>query len=114
MDEVILQPVARAFCEQLHAVRLHHEAVKAHIEKAPKLQVTGVGQAIASTYEQIRNAAENTEEHLLLERAIRRFLNRNLSFHIQKVPTGIGEELIVELTQASYLRNGQIALATVN
>lgn len=114
MDEVVLQPAARAFCEQLHAVRLHHEAVKAHIEKAPKLQVAGVGQTIASTYEQIRNAAENTEEHLLLERAIRRFLTRNLSFHIQKVPTGIGEELIVELTQAGYLINGQVALVTVD
>lgn len=114
MDEVMLQPTARAFCEQLHAVRLHHEAVKSHIEKAPKLQVAGVGQTIASTYEQIRNAAENTEEHLLFERAIRRFLTRNLSFHIQKVPTGIGEELVVELTQAGYLANGQIALVTVN
>lgn len=113
MDDVNLQPAARALCEQLHAVRLHHEAVKAHIEKAPKLQVVGVGQAIASTYEQIRNAAENTEDHLLLERAIRRFLTRNLSFHIQKVPTGIGEELVVELTQARYLANGQIALTTV-
>lgn len=114
MDELLLNPAGRSFRDQLQTVRLHHDAVRAHIEKAPKLQVAGVGQRIASTYEQIRNAAENTEEHLLLQRAIRRFFVRNLSFHIQKAPAGIGEELIVELTQASYLRNGTIALATVD
>lgn len=113
MDELLLNQAGRSFRDQLQAVRLHHEAVRAHIDKAPKLQVAGVGQTIASTYEQIRNAAENTEEHLLLQRAIRRFFIRNLSFHIQKAPEGIGEELIVELTQASYLSNGAIALATV-
>lgn len=113
MDELLLNQAGRLFRDQLQTVRLHHEAVRVHIEKAPKLQVAGVGQTIASTYEQIRNAAENTEEHLLLQRAIRRFFIRNLSFHIQKAPSGIGEELIVELTQASYLSNGTIALATV-
>lgn len=113
MYQPSLRPEARAFCEQIYAVRLHHEAVRAHIEQAPKLQVAGVGQSISALYEQLRNAAENAEEHLLLERATRRFLTRNLSFHVRKTPKNIGEELVVELTQAGYLGNGTVALATV-
>lgn len=113
MNESTLRPEARAFCDQLHAVRLHHEAVRAHIEQAPKLQVAGVGQSISAAYEQLRNAAENAEDHLLLERATRRFLARSLSFHIHRKPENMGEELVVELTQAGYLANGTVALATV-
>lgn len=114
MSDATLQPKARELCEQLHAVRLHHEAIAAHIERAPKLQVAGVGQSITAAYEHLRNAAENAEEHLLRQRAIRRFFARSLSLHVRTAPVGVGEELVVELTQAGYLANGTIALATVD
>jgi hypothetical protein len=49
----------------------------------------------------------------LLQRAIRRFYRRSLSFSTNKTPSeNIGEELVVELTQAGYLPNNTISQAT--
>jgi hypothetical protein len=76
------------------------------------LHVPGVGSSISIAYEQLRNAAEYTEDHLLLERAIRRFLVRNLAFHHQRNLGEIGEEIIIELTQAGYLKNSSISTTT--
>ena len=54
----------------------------------------------------MRNAAEYTEDHLLLQHAIRRFFVRGLFLsHISL--ENIGRELIVELIQAGYLRGGE-------
>ena len=39
----------------------------AHTEK---VNIVGAGGALTAAYEQLRNAAENTEEHLLLQNAI--------------------------------------------
>ena len=39
---------------------------------AEKVNVVGAGSALTAAYEQLRNAAENTEEDLLLQNAIRR------------------------------------------
>lgn len=74
------------------------------------LHVPGVGSRVSGAYEQLRIAAEYTEDHLLLERAIRRFLVRNLAFHHQRNLGEIGEELIIELTQAGYLKNGTVSV----
>jgi hypothetical protein len=104
-----LTPEAASFCRQLAAVRVASEAQQAEAKQLQKIQVAGVGQAISAAYEQLRIAAENTEEHLLLQRAIRRFYTRNVSFHARKAPKPSGEELLVELTQSGYLKNGTIA-----
>lgn len=74
------------------------------------LHVPGVGSRVSAAYEQLRIAAEYTEDHLLLERAIRRFLIRNLAFHYQRNLGEIGEELVIELTQAGYLKNGTVSV----
>ncbi|HEU5121427.1 MAG TPA: hypothetical protein VFT59_01155, partial [Candidatus Saccharimonadales bacterium] len=64
-------------------------------------------------YEQLRNAAEYTEEHLLLQRAIRRFYKRLfLTRDDGRIRTS-GEELIVELTLAGYLENDTIPVRSV-
>ena len=91
--------------QQLELAHQRNQATTAHNSQGNLIQVSGTGKAISSAYEQLRNAAEYTEEHLLLQRAIRRFYNRSLSFNTQRKIGNIGEELIVELTQAGYLQN---------
>lgn len=78
------------------------------------VHVDGVGKSIYVAYEQLRNATEYTEDHLLLRSAIERFLRRTLPFfdeHDQK--DGIGDELVSELTQAGYLPNDSIKKSLV-
>jgi hypothetical protein len=78
-------------------------------KKGSLIHVPGVGSRVSIAYEQLRNAAEYTEDHLLLERAIRRFYVRNLGFHHQRAIGEIGEELVIELTQAGYLNNATVS-----
>lgn len=75
------------------------------------LEVPLTGKAVSSAYEQFRNAAEYAEEHLLLQRAIKRFFKRNL-FVAKRQQHDLGTELIVDLTQAGYLQGGQFSKAT--
>ena len=91
--------------QQLELAHQRNQSTIAHNKQGNLIQVPGTGKALSSAYEQLRNAAEYTEEHLLLQRAIRRFYNRNLSFGSPRKIGNIGEELIVELTQAGYLQN---------
>lgn len=73
------------------------------------VNVGGVGSVVSAAYEQLRNAAEYTQEHLLRQRAVRRFYSRNLSLGTKKdIDRNIGEELIIELTQAGYIENNSI------
>lgn len=100
LRELLKQQLREAQHQNQQSRHLHHEG--------SLIQVPGIGQAVTNAYEQLRNAAEYTEEHLLLQRAIRRFFRRTILVlgHKHQVPQNIGEELIVELTQAGYLQNG--------
>jgi hypothetical protein len=98
--------------QQLEAAKAHDQAVRNRNSSGQIIQVPGTGKAISSAYEQLRNAAEYTEEHLLLQRAIKRFFKRSFSFLAKRDSHNIGEELIVELTQAGYLHDGQFSLET--
>jgi hypothetical protein len=101
--------------QQLEAARSHDEHIRAQHASGQIIQVPGTGKAISSAYEQLRNAAEYTEEHLLLQRAIKRFYKRSFSFFAKRNQVkNIGEELIVELTQAGYLRDNQFSLETAS
>ncbi len=93
---------------RLKAIQKKPEAQKS----STTIHVPGIGSSISTAYEQLRIAAEYTEDHLLIERAIRRFLIRNLSFHHQRKIGEIGEELVIELTQAGYLENGTVSVDT--
>lgn len=75
------------------------------------MEVPNAGKLVSSAYEQFRNAAEYSEEHLLLQRAIKRFCKRNL-FLTKRRSHALGNELIVELVQAGYLREGTFSKAT--
>ena len=98
--------------QQLESAKAHDEQIRAQNAAGQRIQVPGTGKAITAAYEQLRNAAEYTEEHLLLQRAIKRFFKRNFSFFSKHSLKNIGEELIVELTQAGYLGGSQFSLET--
>lgn len=83
----------------------------AHNEET--LHVPNVANVLLFAYEQLRNASENIEDHLLLQRAILRFYKRNLTLSSNRSAEGIARELIIELTQAEYIENDTIALSTI-
>lgn len=75
--------------------------------------VNNVNNILLIAYEQLRNASENIEAHLLFQRAIRRFYKRNLSFMFNKQPRHLAQELIIELTQAEYLENDTVSIIKI-
>lgn len=79
------------------------------------INVAGVGKEVSVAYEQLRNAAEYTQEHLLIQKAIRRFYVRNLSFqNTTVVDKVIAEELITELIQSGYIQNDTLPLEMID
>lgn len=76
---------------------------------AQKVHVVGAGATLTAAYEQLRNAAEYAEEHVLLQRAIRRFYRRLFLLRDHKRITTSGEELIIELTHAGYILNDTVS-----
>lgn len=75
---------------------------------AEKVNVVGAGSALTAAYEQLRNAAENTEEHLLLQNAIRRFYKQLFVTRDERLVRESGNELTVELTFAGYVANNTL------
>lgn len=83
-------------------------------QNGQKVHVTGAGRTLTFAYEQLRNAAEYAEEHLLLQRAIRRFYKRTFLSRDEAYIKRSGEELVVELTLAGYLENDSVAVPTID
>lgn len=75
-----------------------------------RIDVPTSGKLVASAYEQLRNAAEYSEEHLLLQRAIKRFYRRN-SIVLRRASKGLSQELVTELILAGYLHNGVVSVS---
>lgn len=103
---------------QLARDLLHTRSQKEHrrslAASEQKVHVVGAGGTLTAAYEQLRNAAEYAEEHVLLQRAIRRFYRRLFMLRDQKLIDSSGDELIIELTQAGYLPNDSISEADVD
>lgn len=98
--------------EQLVAARQRDaQALHDNAQGVP-VDVPSTGAVVSSAYEQLRNAAEYSEEHLLLQRAIKRFCKLNLFITGYK-PGTIGKELVVELVHAGYLQNGSVGSAAI-
>lgn len=98
-----LNPLGRYLADTLGQARQRSLQRKAQFAQVGKVHVVGAGGAVTAAYEQLRNAAEYAEEHLLLQKAIGRFYRR---VFLSRDPGKIGEsaeELILELTQAGYL-----------
>jgi hypothetical protein len=92
----------------LAASRLQKESRTRARATEQKVHVVGAGGTLTAAYEQLRNAAEYAEEHVLLQRAIRRFYRRLFLLRDKKRIRTSGEELVIELTQAGYLLNDTV------
>lgn len=82
--------------------------------KGKTYHVSSIGGSISNTYEKIRNSTEYTEDHLLLQRAIRRYLHRGLFLGGSSNTTQLVEEMVVELTQAGYIPNDSVSAAQLD
>lgn len=78
------------------------------------VNIVGAGGALTAAYEQLRNAAENTEEHLLLQNAVRRFYRQLFITRDERLIRQSGNELAVELTLAGYLQNNTLTKAQLD
>ena len=103
-----LSPLGKTLQAQLELALYERQQRLRERETAEKTHIVGAGGALTAAYEQLRNAAENAEEHVLLQRAVQRFFRRLFLTRDQKLIARSGEELAVELTHAGYLANDSI------
>jgi hypothetical protein len=104
MQPLPLTPAADRLVGQLQDAA-HQPAPASHA-----YHVAGMGAAFYFAYEQLRNVAEYREHHLLLRSAIGRYLMRYVR-HDKYEPAAA--ELVTELTQAGYLKNDSVPVATI-
>lgn len=97
----------------LEAADSSSEQQKHKQDSETKVHIAGAGGTLTAAYEQLRNAAEYAEEHLLLQRAIRRFYRRLFLLKDLKQIKDSGEELAIELTLAGYIENDTIPTSVV-
>ena len=96
------------FISALSAVESNSMKRRSLHDKAEKVRVAGAGRTITVAYEQLRNAAEYTDDSLLLQRAIRRFYRRLFLSNDSIDVASSGDELITELTMAGYISNESV------
>lgn len=109
-----LNTLGKSLVSQLKALE-SGDSVSEKDSKNQLINVAGVGSLVSSAYEQLRNAAEYSQDHLLIQNAIRRFFARNLFLlDNPKLERGIAEELIIELTQSGYLKNNSQSVAVID
>lgn len=111
MNGLPLSEAARIFHGQAVQAMARHQA---SVSSGPFLHDGSVGYGISAAYEQLRNAAEYAQEHLLLQRAIHRFCARTFGYrHRQPLADNVGEELAIELIHAGYIKNDTLPVAVV-
>lgn len=103
-----LNEIGRRLVYDLSQARNQKNALTTRKNTEPKIHVLGAGATLTAAYEQLRTAAEYTEEHVLLQRAIRRFYYRLFILGDKARITKSGEELIIELTHAGYIPNDTV------
>jgi hypothetical protein len=108
-----LNPPAQQFATMLTAARQYSQQRTLAEQNAECLHVVGVGRTLSSVYEHVRNAAEYTEDHLLLQRAVRRFYRRLFISNDEKQIAQSGEDVVTELTLAGYLANDTVPMAAI-
>lgn len=113
MNRVELTGLGVSLAQATENIRLYDQYVKT-LGRGPMVHVPNAGSGLWFAYEQLRNASENIESHLLFQRAILRFYKRNLSFSSRKELNNFGYELIIELTQAEYLENDTVPTTTAD
>lgn len=104
-----LNDIGTQLSRDLSASRAQRHSIDSAKSADQKLHVLGAGGTLTAAYEQLRNAAEYAEEHVLLQRAIRRFYRSMFLLRDTKRVKDSGEELIIELTHAGYLPNDSVS-----
>ena len=104
-----LNTIGQTFRERLLAAQHAKVARERTADSSEKIHIVGAGATLTAAYEQLRNAAENAEEHVLLQRAVQRFLRRLFLSRDRGRVARTGEELAVELTQAGYIVNDSVS-----
>lgn len=108
-----LNSLGQKFSLALKNVRQQLDEQKEIQASTEKVHVVGAGSSVTAAYEQLRNAAENSEEHLLLQKAIRRFYKRSFLTQSAEFVAQSGDELVTELTFAGYLLDDSVAESTI-
>ena len=103
-----LNSIGTRFIASLSTVERAYIKRRQQNDKAEKIRVTSTGRTITGVYEQLRNAAEYTDDSLLLQRAIRRFYRSAFISGDEIDIANSGEELVTELTLAGYLPNESV------
>lgn len=114
MKQYPLSPIGTHLQQSLKNIEAYSSHSATAVSKAETLHVQNVASGLLFAYEQLRNASENIEDHLLLQRAILRFYKRNIALYSNRKYSGLAEELIIELTQAEYIQNDTISIATID
>lgn len=109
-----LNTIGKTFREHLLAAEHAKHARQRVNDASEKIHIVGAGGTLTAAYEQLRNAAENAEEHVLLQRAVVRFLRRLFLARDRERVRRTGEELAVELTQAGYIANDSVSDVAVD
>ena len=107
-----MQPLGLSAEGQKLTTGLEGAVAQAALPREDMIHISGVGGNLYFAYEQLRNAAEYGERHLLVRRSIERFLRRNLRLR-GEVYGEFAVELISELTQARYLKNDTVPRSTI-
>lgn len=108
-----LNDIGKHFAEHLAYARNAQAYREQQYSTETKVNVVGAGAVITAAFEQVRRAAENTEEHLLLQSAIRRFFKRSFITRDERLINRCGEELAIELTLAGYIQNDTLTKSQV-
>lgn len=103
-----LSPIGRHLVDGLRYAEREQVKKTQQIADQQKVNIVGAGGILTAAYEQLRNAAENTEEHLVLQSAIKRFYKQLFLTRDEKLIKKSGDELAVELTLAGYLPNDSL------
>ncbi|MFZ1258472.1 MAG: hypothetical protein WAQ25_03305 [Candidatus Saccharimonas sp.] len=106
-----LNSIGQRLVAELQHANTADDADQRLIAKSEKVNVVGAGGTLTAAYEQLRNAAENTEEHLLLQNAIRRFYKQLFVARDESLVKASGNELAIELTFAGYIANDSVTKA---
>lgn len=114
MNNSQLNPLGMQFADAIQRAHSERDQAAKHAHTSETMHVIGAGRTLTAAYEQLRNAAEYTEEHLLLQRAIRRFYKRLFLSRDEKRIGMCGGELITELTLAGYLANDSVSMEVVD
>lgn len=113
MNHQSLNSIGDHFRTYLQSAHTHLDAKVKSASNKEKIHVAGAGGVVTAAYEQLRIAAENAEEHVLLQRAIRRFYRRLFLTRDKTQLRASGEELAIELTLAGYLANDTLTQQTI-